>query len=61
MNLSKPDLESWIANLEEMELTFLDSEKSKEDMGKYTEWVKSQQRKVAPGFNFDIMTPTEKK
>lgn len=61
MNLSKPDLENWIAKLEEIELTFLDLESSKEDIDKYTEWVKSQQRKVAPGFNFDIMTPTEKK
>lgn len=61
MNLSKQDLEAWIGDLHEIEREFLDSEKSAADIEKYTDWVKSQQRKVAPGFDFEIMTPTAKR
>lgn len=58
MNLSKMDLESWIGDLHEIELASLDRKNSQADIEKYSEWLKKQQRKVAPGFNFDIMTPT---
>lgn len=59
MNLSKLGLDAWIADLNELDLTSLDETKSRADTQVYTEWLKSQQRKVAPGFNFDIMTPTK--
>lgn len=58
MNLTKADLESWIADLHEIDSTSLDEAKSQADIAKYTDWVESKQRKVAPGFNFDIMKPT---
>lgn len=60
MNLSKADLDAWITDLNEIELVSLDENKSGADILKYTEWLKTQQRKVAPGFNFDIMTPSTK-
>lgn len=58
MNLSKADLELWISDLQGMENGALGEQKSKADREVYELWLKEQQKKVAPGFNFEIMTPT---
>lgn len=54
------DLKLWIADLESIKAT-VENTDNEESVKKYREWIAGQQRKVAPGFNFDVMKPVEKK
>ncbi|QWW24400.1 hypothetical protein CA7LBN_003234 [Candidozyma auris] len=57
VTINKEDIEAWIADLQKFKKEKFDSEEKKRAIQKYEEWLKSVQRKVAPGFDFDIMTP----
>lgn len=55
--LQKHDLEAWIAELDLLRQANLDPDWRLEQSELYHQWLKDLQRKVAPGFNFDAMTP----
>lgn len=57
VSLTKQDLESWIAELDTLKQANLDPDWRLQQSDLYRHWLKDLQRKVAPGFNFDAMTP----
>lgn len=58
MSLTEEDLEAWKNDLEEFKKTKLFTDSLKQAQKEYQDWLKAVQRKVAPGFSFNIMTPT---
>lgn len=58
LNISDKDLDQWEADLEKFEQERLDPSIHEEAQKAYQDWLRNTQRKVAPGFNYDIMTPT---
>lgn len=57
VSVQRQHLESWIAELDLLKQDNLDSEWRRQQSDVYTHWLKDLQRKVAPGFDFDAMTP----
>lgn len=47
------ELEDWKRDLEQLR----DRAQNSDAASKYAEWLALQQRKVAPGFTFDVMEP----
>lgn len=60
INVSKEDLEQLKSDVEQMKAKYLDEELRDEQVSSYTKWLSDLLRKVAPGFDFDIMKPTKK-
>lgn len=56
-NLSEQDLQKWRENLNDLEKQMRFNE---EEIRSYKEWLRNQQRKVAPGFDYSIMKPSVK-
>ncbi|QFZ27151.1 hypothetical protein EJF18_30109 [Clavispora lusitaniae] len=55
--LKKEELEQWIEQLKNIKQNNLHSESQTQASVNYTQWLKKSQMKVAPGFDFDGMTP----
>lgn len=58
LNITEADVESWGKEIEDFKKDHFDTEAEKAAVKKYQDWLKSVQRKVAPGFSNQIMTPT---
>lgn len=59
INLTENDIKSWIESIEQQRSSISNTEKDNNDVMNYKNWTTLQQRKVAPGFNFEsIMTPS---
>lgn len=56
-NLSEQDLQKWRGNLNDLERRI---DINEEEVNAYKEWLRNQQRKVAPGFDYSIMKPSVK-
>ena len=55
--LKKEELEQWIEQLKNIKQNNLHLELQTQASVNYTQWLKKLQMKVAPGFDFDGMTP----
>ncbi|KAM9926660.1 hypothetical protein OXX59_003047 [Metschnikowia pulcherrima] len=55
--ISRDELDAWKRDLEKVEKDGLNPEKREEEIKVYKDWLSGVQRKVAPGFSFDVMTP----
>ncbi|GEQ69445.1 hypothetical protein JCM33374_g3117 [Metschnikowia sp. JCM 33374] len=51
------ELHAWVADLNALEQEQLGEETREKDIAVYHDWLAAAQRKVAPGFSFDVMTP----
>lgn len=58
LNITEADLESWSKEIEDFKKDHFNTDAEKAAIKKYQDWLKSVQRKVAPGFSNQIMTPT---
>ncbi|OBA17971.1 hypothetical protein METBIDRAFT_226333 [Metschnikowia bicuspidata var. bicuspidata NRRL YB-4993] len=57
--ISREELQAWTTDLEAVERNDLNMEARDKDIAVYKEWLVKVQRKVAPGFDYEIMTPTK--
>lgn len=58
INVTEADLESWKKEIEDFGKAHFKTDAQNEAQKKYQDWLKSVQRKVAPGYSNQIMTPT---
>lgn len=60
INIDEGLLDLWISELENMKKS-INGPETQEASSKYEKWLSKQQLKVAPGFNYDVMQPVQRK
>lgn len=59
VNVTEEDMKKWTAELEVLREKYFGKEATEREIAVYENWLTQLQRKIAPGFNFEVMTPSK--
>ncbi|CCG23261.1 Mvb12 ESCRT-I complex subunit [Candida orthopsilosis Co 90-125] len=57
LNITKEDIDKWSNEIDEYKTMIANEQKTDSSVVNYEKWIKEQSTKVAPGFDYDILTP----
>ncbi|KAI5958827.1 hypothetical protein KGF57_002261 [Candida theae] len=57
LNISKEDIDKWINDLDQLKNKIANESGTDDSVKSYESWIKEQTTKVAPGFDYNILTP----